>query len=55
MMADFLIAYHSSLITPEAFYTQNELFDSPPALCYHRADSGRTPNFDFNLLTRKAL
>jgi hypothetical protein len=21
------------------FYTQNELFDSPPTLCYHHADS----------------
>lgn len=42
-MADLLITYHSSLITPEAFYTQSELFDSPRPLCYHHAYSSRAP------------
>ena len=34
--------HHSAFITHHfrlAFYTQNELFDSPPTLCYHHADS----------------
>ena len=33
------IIHHSSFITHHfrrPFYTQSELFDSPPTLCYHR-------------------
>ncbi len=54
-MAICLITYHPSLITPEAFYTQSELFDSPPPLCYHHGRSDETPRTVFKLLTQKAL
>jgi len=35
------LIHHSAFITHHfrrPFYTQNELFDSPPTLCYHHAD-----------------